>query len=514
MALNTLLQILWLPFLLLLPLLVLLLKKLNKPQKHFPPGPPKLPIIGNLHQFNQSGSSAHPNLWRLSKRYGPVMLLHLGRIPTLIISSAEAAKQVMKDNDLHCCSRPASTGSRKLTYNYLDMGFAPYGEYWREIRKICVLELFSVKRVQSYRSIREEEVVKMIKSILDESTSSSSSSVDLTEKLFALMGSMTFRIVFGTSFEGSDFEHEKFHQVLHDTEIMLAGFSAADYFPSYIGNIIDRISSKHKIFDRVSGEVHRFFQQVIDDHLKPGRTQQDHEDIVDVLLKIVREQTGFGAAQLGHNNIKAVLLNLFLGGIDTGAITMLWAMAELAKKPRLMKKAQDEVRSCVGNKANVSETDTEQLQYLKMIVKETLRLHPPAPLLLPRKTMSPFKVLGYDVEPNTLVLINDWAISRDPEFWNDPEEFIPERFDDSSLDFKGQNFEFLPFGAGRRICPGIYMATTTLELGLANLLHCFDWKLPEGMKEEDINMEETTGALALTISKKTALNLVPVKFSY
>ena len=148
-----------------------------------------------------------------------------------------------------------------------------------------------------------------------------------------------------------------------------------------------------------------------------------------------------------------------------------------------------------------------------MIVKETLRLHPPAPLLLPRETMSPFKVLGYDVEPNTLVLINDWAISRDPEFWKDPEEFIPERFDDSSLDFKGQNFEFLPFGAGRRICPGIYMATTTVELGLANLLYCFDWKLPEGMKEEDINMEETTGALALTISKKTALNLVPVKFS-
>ncbi|KAK9903843.1 hypothetical protein M0R45_000883 [Rubus argutus] len=512
MALNTLLQILWLPFLLLLPLLVLLLKKLNKPQKHFPPGPPKLPIIGNLHQFNQSGSSAHQNLWRLSKKYGPVMLLHLGRIQTLIISSAEAAKQVLKDNDLHCCSRPASAGTRKLTLNYLDMAFSPYGEYWREIRKICVLELFSVKRVQSYRSIMEEEVEKMISSISDHSASSSS--VDLTGKLFALMGSMTFRIVFGTSFQGSDFEHDKFHQMFHDIEIMLAGFSAADCFPSYIGNIIDRISSKHKLFDRVSGEVHGFFQKVIDDHLKPGRTQQDHEDIVDVLLKIVRKQTGFGDAQLGHNNIKAVLLDLFLGGIDTGAITMVWAMAELATKPRVMKKAQEEVRNCIGNKGKVTETDTKQLHYLKMIIKETLRLHPPAPLLLPRETMSPFKVHGYDVEPKTLVLINDWAISRDPEFWKDPEEFIPERFDGSSLDFKGQNFEFLPFGAGRRICPGLYMATTIVELGLANLLYCFDWKLQEGMKEEDINMEETTGALSLGASKKTALNLAPVKFSW
>ncbi|KAK9903840.1 hypothetical protein M0R45_000880 [Rubus argutus] len=512
MALNTLLQILWLPFLLLLPLLVLLLKKLNKPQKHFPPSPPKLPIIGNLHQFNQSGSSAHQNLWRLSKKYGPVMLLHLGRIPTLIISSAEAAKQVLKDNDLHCCSRPASAGTRKLTYNNLDMAFSPYGEYWREIRKICVLELFSVKRVQSYRSIREEEVEKMINSISDHSASSSS--VDLTGKLIALMGSMTFRIVFGTSFQGSDFEHDKFHQVLHDTEIMLAGFSAADYFPSYIGNIIDRISGKHKLFDRVSGEVHGFFQQVIDDHLKPGRTQQDHEDIVDVLLKIVRKQTGFGAAQLGHNNIKAVLLDLFLGGIDTGATTMVWAMAELATKPRVMKKAQEEVRNYIGNKGKVTETDTKQLHYLKMIIKETLRLHPPGPLLLPRETTAPFKVFGYDVEPKTLILVNDWAISRDPEFWKDPEEFIPERFDDSSLDFKGQHFEFLPFGTGRRICPGLYMATTTVELVLANLLYCFDWKLPEGMKEEHINMEETTGALSVVVSKKTALNLAPAKFSY
>ncbi|KAM5567989.1 hypothetical protein ABKV19_015849 [Rosa sericea] len=505
MALNTFLLILWLLFLLLLPIVLLSTKK--KPQKHLPPSPPKLPIIGNLHQFAQSGSSPHQNLWRLSKKYGPVMLLHLGRIPTLVISSSEAAKHVLKDNDLHCCSRPALTGTRRLTYNYLDIAFSPYGEYWRDIRKLCVLELFSVKRVQSYRSIREEEVVKMISSISEKSTRT----VDLTEKLFALMGSITFRIVFGTSFEGSDFDHHRFHQVLHEISTMLAGFSAADYLPSYIGCIIDRISGRMRNFERVSGEVDRFFQQVIDDHLKPGRTQQEHDDIVDVLLKIVREQTAFGAAQLGHDNIKAVLLDLFLGGIDTGAITMVWAMAELARKPRVMNKAQEEVRNLVGKKGKVTESDTEQLQYLKMIVKETLRLHPPAPLILPRETMSPFKVLGYDVEPKALILINDWALSRDSRFWRDPEEFIPERFDDSSVDFKGQHFEFLPFGAGRRMCPGIYMGTTTVELGLANMLYCFNWKLSEGMKEEDINMEETTGSLSITISKKTSLDLVPLK---
>ncbi|PON74641.1 Cytochrome P450, E-class, group I [Trema orientale] len=175
---------------------------------------------------------------------------------------------------------------------------------------------------------------------------------------------------------------------------------------------------------------------------------------------------------------------MFLGGVDTGAITMVWAMAELAKRPTLMKNAQDEVRTCIGNKGKVTESDTDQLQYLKMIVKETLRLHPPAPMLLPRETISHFK---------------------------DPEEFIPERFMDSTIDFKGLHFELLPFGSGRRACPAIYMGTTTVELGLANLLYHFDWKLPDGTKEQDINMEEVSG-VTLTVSKRTALNLIPAKY--
>ena len=145
-----------------------------------------------------------------------------------------------------------------------------------------------------------------------------------------------------------------------------------------------------------------------------------------------------------------------------------------------------------------------------MIVKETFRLHPPATLLLPRETMSQFKINGYDIYPKMLVQVNVWAIGRDPKYWENPEEFIPERFMDNSIDYKGQNFELLTFGSGRRGCPAIYMATTIVELALANLLYCFNWKLPDGIKEEDINMEEEAG-FSLTTNKKTALNLVPIK---
>ncbi|KAJ9708756.1 hypothetical protein PVL29_000663 [Vitis rotundifolia] len=202
-------------------------------------------------------------------------------------------------------------------------------------------------------------------------------------------------------------------------------------------------------------------------------------------------------------------MDLFLAGVDTGAITVVWAMTELARKPGVMKKVQDEVRSHIQERGKVRESDVEQLHYLKMVVKETLRLHPPIPLLLPKETMSTIEISGYQIYPKTQVYVNVWAIGRDPNLWNNPEEFFPERFIDNSVDFSGQHFEFLPFGAGRRVCPAMNMAITMVELTLANLLYHFNWKLPHGTKEEDINMEEAPG---LSVHKKIALSLVPIKY--
>lgn len=201
--------------------------------------------------------------------------------------------------------------------------------------------------------------------------------------------------------------------------------------------------------------------------------------------------------------------NIFLAGVETGAITIVWAMAELARHPRVMKKAQEEIRSCIGNKTRVSESDIDKLEYLKMIVKETMRLHPPGPLLIPREAMSSFSINEYEIEPKTRIQVNVWAIGRDPKIWRNPEEFFPERFIDNPIDFKGQNYELLPFGGGRRGCPGISMGLATVELALANLLFCFDWKLPFNMKEEELNMEEASG---LSTYKKAALLLVPVQY--
>jgi len=190
-------------------------------------------------------------------------------------------------------------------------------------------------------------------------------------------------------------------------------------------------------------------------------------------------------------------------------MTMTWAMAELIRNPRVMKKVQSEIRNQMRNKSVITLDDIDHLPYLKMVIKETWRLHPPVPLLLPREVMSEFEINGYKIQPKTLLYVNVWAIGRDPDSWKDADMFYPERFMDNNIDAKGQNFELLPFGSGRRICPGMYMGTTMVEFGLANMLYQFDWELPDGMVVEDIDMEESPG---LAVGKKSELLLVPVKY--
>jgi 4-hydroxyphenylacetaldehyde oxime monooxygenase len=196
----------------------------------------------------------------------------------------------------------------------------------------------------------------------------------------------------------------------------------------------------------------------------------------------------------------------FIGATSTSSATLLWAMSELIKNPRVMSKVQSEIRSSVHDRPRLQVSDTPKLKYLRMVIKETLRLHPPAPFLVPRETMQHVNLLGYDVPPKTGIFVNVWAIGRDATCWKDPEKFWPERFEDVNIDFQGFDFELLPFGAGRRMCPAIPMGIMNVEFTLANLLHSFDWKLPEGMTRQDVSMEGTGRQI---VYRRTPLYLVP-----
>lgn len=184
---------------------------------------------------------------------------------------------------------------------------------------------------------------------------------------------------------------------------------------------------------------------------------------------------------------------MFAAGTDTTFITLDWGMTELITNPKVMKKAQDEVRRVVGERSAVLESDLHQLHYLKAVIKEIFRLHPPAPVLVPRESMEEVIIEGYEIPSKTRFFVNAWAIARDPESWENPEVFDPDRFMGSSIDFKGQDFELIPFGAGRRGCPAIIFADATVELALAQLLHSFDWELPHGVEVKDLDMTEVFG---------------------
>ncbi|XP_057745766.1 cytochrome P450 83B1-like [Arachis stenosperma] len=465
--------------------------------KTFPPGPRGLPIIGNLHQLDHS--SLYLQLFELSKKYGHIFSLQLGLRKAIVISSPELAKEILKNHDREFARRPNMIAQQKLSYNGLEMFFSQNNDYWREIRKICVSHLFSAKRVSSFSKIREFEVKQLIKKI--SSHASSEKVTNLNEVLMALTSTIICRIAFGRRYEDEGVERSKFHSLFNEFQAMLITLFVSDYIP-FLG-WIDRLKGLHVRLDRIFKELDEFCQEVIDEHMNPNKDISEGEDIVDVLLQL-KKQHSF-SFDLTYDHIKAILSDIIVAATDTTAATAVWAMTALIKNPRVMKKVQEEIRNFGGQKDFLKEEDIQKCSYFKAVMKETLRLYLPGPLLMPKETNEKCTIYGYEIPAKTIVYINAWTIHRDSEAWENPQEFYPERFLENSIDFKGQDFELIPFGAGRRICPGMHMALASLDLILANLLYSFDWELPEGVKNEDIDVETLPG---LAQHKKNPLYLI------
>ncbi|XP_074365312.1 cytochrome P450 71A9-like [Apium graveolens] len=489
-----------LPLLLLIKLRSYYNRKLNRR----PPGPRGLPWIGNLHQFDSI--NPHIYLYQLSLKYGPLMSLRLGSVQTLVISSASAAKEVFKNHDLCFSGRPTFVGSQKVSYNSKDIVFSPYNEYWRDMRKICNLHLFSSKRSESFQPVREQEVAQMVKTIRDGAAAADSHIVNLSKTLMTLTSSIMFRITFGKGYDDEDGAEKdnnmssRFHWLLAESQSTVVSFFLTDYFP-VIGRLIDTLSGKCGRLEKSFNALDSFYQQLIDEHLRASTEYGQYTSILEILLQMKKDSREF---MLDH--VKAILSDVIVAASDSSAAAVVWAMTLLIKSPSTMKKAQQEVRELTGKKGFVDENDVQKLVYLKAVVKEAMRLNPIAPLLVPKETIEKCVINGYEIKAKTLVYVNVHAIGRDPESWEDPNEFLPERFINSSIDFKGQDFELIPFGVGRRICPGITMGVATTELALANLLYSFNWELPSGMKKEDIDMDTLPG---ITMHKKNHLCLVP-----
>ncbi|CAL4985280.1 unnamed protein product [Urochloa decumbens] len=485
--------------LVLLVVLSKLMKSLVVPQPklNLPPGPWTLPVMGSLHHLDSSRST-HRVMRDLAQKHGPLMMLRLGTLPALVVSSAEAAQEVMKTQDLAFADRFVSTNVRTLSSDSDGIVFMPYGDRWRQLRKIAVLELLTAGRVLSFRHIREDEVSRLMGSLA--ASAGAGAAVNLSKMISRYVNDTFIRESVGSRCKYQDEYLDALHSSLRHTLAM----TVADLFPS--SRLMQMLGTASRQVLMCRDRLQGVLEKIIHDAKEAvDRGDDASEGFVGVMLRLQKERSA--PVEMTDETIAGVLLVLFTAGSETSSSTLNWCMTELVRWPAVMAKAQAEVREAFKGKTTITEIDLEGLSYLKLVIKEALRMHPPAPLLVPRQCRETCQVMGYDVPKGTVVYVNVWAISRDPKYWDDPEEFKPERFEDSNLDYKGTNYEYLPFGAGRRICPGINLGVGNIELALANLLYHFDWKLPDGVEPKDIDLSEAEG---LAVCKKIDMVLHPI----
>ncbi|EER90226.1 indolin-2-one monooxygenase [Sorghum bicolor] len=488
----------------------------NNQRKRPPPSPPALPLIGHLHLVR---AHPHVSMRSLAARHGgeDLMLLRLGTVPTLVASSPRAAQAVLRTHDQSLASRPSSIFGDILGYGPSDVGLAPYGNAWRQAKKLVTTHLLSTKKVQSYRAAREEEVGVVIDKIRS-AAMADAGGVDLTELLSLFTTDMVSRAVAGGSFRVGGLD-KMFKEVMDASMALLGGFSLENFYPGLAkvaGGVL--MWPGRRRAEKLRDRWDEVLDKVIDQHASmaaDGAPAPDESDFTDVLLS-VQEEYG-----LTRDSIKAILADMFAAGADAPYLVLEFAMAQLMLHQDVMARLQAEVRSIMmpTNKGQqvITEEHLTGMSYLKAVIKETLRLHPPSPLLLPHQSLEECTVDGYVVPAGATVFVNAWAIGRDPRFWEAAEEFKPERFINNGatdeqgggVDFRGFDFQFLPFGSGRRMCPGMNFALANVEIMLANLVWHFDWEMAGASTE--IDMTEVFG---LTVHRKEKLILTPRLQSY
>eukprot|EP00253_Pinus_taeda_P003027 PITA_03027 len=473
-------------------------------KRKLPPGPLSLPIIGNLHLL---GKLPHQALAALSVKYGPLMSLRLGSTLTFVASSPEVAREFLKTHDQLFANRSQPGTSKHLSFNFAGIVFTPYSPYWTQMRKLCALELLSSKRLESFRSIREEEVSAMIRSIMNSDACNGYCPISINQTVSSLATDIICRMAFGKKY--SDQDSKAFNSMVKEGFLLLGSFNIGDYIPFLDWMDLQGLNRRMKKLHTTQNQL---LEKVIEEHVGQKRANISH-DLVDVLLAAYADKDR--EFQISRDSIKAILFDMLLGGSDTGPTIMEWAMSEALRNPPVMKRLQDELERVVGMDRMVSESDLPHLVYLQAMVKETLRLHPAASLVERSLYAESCNVMDYEIPHKAHVIINLWAIGRDPKSWEDAEVFKPERFMErvgSEVDANGldQNFAWLPFGAGRRTCPGRQLGMLLLEFGLAQLFHCFNWRLPlDGMNGKNQELDMTERFNGITLPRAHELRAIP-----
>ncbi|KAJ0431256.1 putative geraniol 8-hydroxylase [Helianthus annuus] len=459
--------------------------------RRLPPGPLGFPIIGSLLEL---GPKPHESLAKLAHKHGPFMTIKLGTITSVIASTPDAAKDVLQRNDGACSGRTMPDVATALDHPEAGILWMPPDETWRAIRKALNIYLTNPKKLHSNMAIRHN-VVQGALDFLRESARKRSV-VDVGKLVFSVsLNQMSNTFISQNVINYNDSNSvERFKMAMDTVKKTHGKFNITDMFPLLKPfdphNLRRQMKMAHHLFDDV-------VEVVLRERLKHRELKmQRYGDMLDSLLDYSQENKD----KFSLIHVKSLIVDSFLAGADTSPRTTTWAMTEMLSNPDVYARVRKEVSEVVGEDGKVHEAKILDLPYLHAVIKETMRLHPPIPLLAPHKTMKEVKLGDFIIPTNTQILVNAWAVARDPNYWENPSVFMPGRFLGNKVDYKGQHFQFIPFGSGRRMCPGTPLAHRMVSLMVASFVYHFDWNLHHKM-DMDGNLDLSTRFIATPIPR-------------
>ncbi|KAI3754288.1 hypothetical protein L1987_54069 [Smallanthus sonchifolius] len=469
-----------------------------------PPGPYSLPIVGYLPFL---GRDLLTKFTSMAHTYGPIFKFYLGSKLHVVINTPELAKVVVRDLDDIFANRDLTVAASVLTYGGQDLAFSKNNATWRSLRKIFVQEVLSNKNLKACSFFRRDEVRKTIKNVF----SNIGKKVDISEIAYLTDANVITRMVWDdTTYKGEKGIHLGADlQTVGSNVIKLLGQpNLSDFFPTLawfdLQGVERNMKKELKKLDEIFSSI---IEYRIESNSKMSQDGVQHEGKKDFLQILLDLKDQNDATSLSLIQVKNLLMDFMIGGTHTTTTLIEWAMTNIMRNHKVMKRVQEELAEIVGLNNMVEESHLPKLQYLHATVKESFRLHPIAPILIPRVPSKDCVVDGYKIPKDSIVILNAFSIHRNPRYWDNPLEFNPERFlaneGTNKWDYTGNNLKFIPFGSGRRSCPGIPLAEKMQMFILASLLHLFDWSLPEG---EELDLSESFG---LTLKKSKPLIAVP-----